>query len=114
MHDEKEVCNDPIAAYTTTIEVPYGSPQPRPKCDRPTTDEEGDALQDAKNIFKRIAARYCAKGSCKKPHEQCQANVTISSIENQGVSGRAEGNLIRCILQFKITGAISCSCRSGD
>ena len=54
-------CNDPIAAYTTTFEIPYGNRSP-PHCEPPTDAEEGKALNEAKDKFKSVASEYCALG----------------------------------------------------
>ncbi len=108
-------CNDTLAAYSTTIEVPYGSTQPRAKCEQPSEDEESDALEAAKDKFKGIAAKYCAKKTCQQTtdhHQQtCAATVTITSVENLGVHQTdAPGNQKHCTLKFKITGKIECNC----
>jgi len=102
-------CNDPIAAYTKTVEIPYGDAQPRENCGPPTDEEEGDALDKAKKAFKGAAAKYCAKGDCPPP-QTCGSTVSIASIENLGVVSTPDGHLKRCAIKFKITGRIVCTC----
>jgi hypothetical protein len=103
-------CNDPIGSYVKTVDIPYGQPQPRASCDPPTADEEGAAMDAAKDAFKAAANAYCGRGTCPNPSHRCVASVTIASIENQGVVETRVGEMKRCAIRFKITGSVSCSC----
>jgi hypothetical protein len=102
-------CNDAIAAYTTTFEIPYGQDSP-PHCLPPTEAEEGKALNAAKDKFKLVASEYCAVGECPVSTMECQARVAILAVENLGVSAKS-GGPPTCILRFKVTGSITCQCR---
>jgi hypothetical protein len=103
-------CNDPIAAYTTTFEIPYGNRSP-PHCEPPTDAEEGKALNEAKDKFKSVAAEYCALGECPVSTQQCLARVAILAVENLGVGAKGQGEFGTCILRFRVTGSITCQCR---
>ena len=108
-------CNDAIAAYTTTFEIPYGREgsvaESAQDCQPPSFAEEGAALDSAKNNFKEVAAEYCAKGTCAGSNMKCRAIVEILAVENLGVSTKTAGPHQRCRLRFKVTGSISCRCR---
>ena len=103
-------CNDPIAAYTTIFEIPYGNRTP-PQCEPPTDAEEGKALNEAKDKFKEVASEYCALGECPVASQECQARVAILAVENLGMGARGAGPSAACILRFRVTGSITCQCR---
>jgi hypothetical protein len=107
-------CNDAIAAYTTTFEIPYGregAPGSPHECEPPSFAEEGAALDTAKNNFKAVAAAYCDKGQCPVASQQCLATVEILAVENLGMSTKTAEGSQRCRLKFKVTGSITCRCR---
>jgi hypothetical protein len=108
-------CNKPQSSYSKMFVTPYGMSQTRTSCDPPTPEEEGAALNMAKDNFLSVAAAYCKapKGSQCGESLSCEATVTFISIDNQGVVTtpvKDNATQVNCFIKFKVTGSITCTC----